>query len=340
MLLHGIAGIEGKGIEMNRVNKTLFAAIKVSLYGLILIGIGGLLAIFVVIPRWIRTEEVLVPNIIGRGYYEAVRILDDAGLRPAKTIHEASSKAPKGEIVSQSPLANFRIKSYQPVEITVSIGAELAPVPSVIGKSQNAAYETLTTTGFRPNRVAFVHSANYLRDTVIAQTPSEGGGQPRGTAVNLLVSLGVTPQYIQLPNLQRHPISEVVPALEAVGVNVDVQYSPHPKIPQGAIITHKPSVGVLVRSGDRVSFEVSGVQGKTQNMGRLLPLKHLVSEEGKLSQHIKIIVSDDYGERTEVDERYAPGTVIDLERKGVRVFGQTRVIIYEDGERLPELLYR
>jgi len=325
---------------MNRVNKTLFAVIKVSLYGLILIGIVGLLAIFVVIPRWIRTEDVLVPNIIGRNYYEAVRILDDAGLRPAKTIHEASSNAPKGEIVSQSPLANFRIKSYQPVEITVSIGVELAPVPSVIGKSQNAAYETLTTAGFRPNRAAFVHSANYLPDTVIAQTPSEGGGQPHGTAVNLLVSLGVTPQYIQLPNLQRQPISEVVPGLEAAGLNVEVQYSPHPKIPQGAIITHKPSAGVLLQSGDRISFEVSGVQGETQNLGRLLTLEHQVSEEGKLSRHIKIIVIDDYGERTEVDERYAPGTVIDLEQKGVRVFGQTRVIIYEDGERLPELLYR
>lgn len=325
---------------MNRLNQTLFAIIKVSLYGLMLIGIVGLLTIFVVIPRWIRTEEVLVPNIIGRNYYEAVRILDDAGLRPAKTIHEASSNAPKGEIISQTPLANFRIKSYQPVEITVSIGAELAPVPSVIGKLQNAAHETLTTAGFRPNRIAFVHSANYLRDTVIAQTPAEGGGQPRGTAVNLLVSLGVTPQYIQLPNLQRQLISEVVPALESAGLNIEVQYSPHPKIPQGAIITHKPAAGVLVQSGDRISFEVSGVQGETRNMGRLLPLKHPVSEEGNLSRHIKIVVIDDYGERTEVDERYAPGTVIDLERKGVRVFGQTRVIIYEDGKRLPEFLYR
>ena len=30
-------------------------------------------------------------------YYEAVRILDNVGLRPDKTIQEASSDAPKGE---------------------------------------------------------------------------------------------------------------------------------------------------------------------------------------------------------------------------------------------------
>ena len=87
-------------------------------------------------------------NITGKTYYEAVRILDKEGLRPAKDIREASSDAPKGEIVAQDPVANFRIKSYQPVTITVSIGAELAPVPSVIGKSQDAAAETLRTGAF------------------------------------------------------------------------------------------------------------------------------------------------------------------------------------------------
>ena len=125
---------------MNRLNSTLFASFKVFLYLLICLGIIGALAIFVVIPGWIRTEEVLVPNITGESYYEAVRILGDAGLQPAKTIQEASSNAPKGEIVSQNPEANFRIKSYQPVEITVSIGAELVPVPSVIGKSRGCRF--------------------------------------------------------------------------------------------------------------------------------------------------------------------------------------------------------
>ena len=325
---------------MNSLNNTLFASFKVFLYLLIFLGIIGALAIFVVIPGWVRTEEVLVPNITGESYYEAVRILGDAGLQPAKTIQEASSDAPKGEIVSQNPEANFRIKSYQPVEITVSIGAELVPVPSVIGKSRDAAFESLASVGFRPNRVAFVHSEDYLQDTVIAQTPPEGGGQRRGSPVNLLVSRGTRPQVVQLPNFQSQLATDVVAVLEAVGLKVETEYSSHPKIPQGAIITHEPAGGVMVKTGDRVLIEISGVQGATEDISRPLTFTHTVSEEGKLSRHVKIVIIDEYSERIEVDQRYAPGTVIDLEQKGVRVFGKARVIVYENDEKLPEVVYR
>ncbi len=324
---------------MNDLNNTLFATFKVFLYLLILLGIAGLLVIFVIIPRWVRTEEVLVPNIVGKTYYEAVRILGDVGLQPSETLQEASSSAPKGEVVIQNPQANFRIKHYQPVQITVSIGAELTPVPSVIGKLQDVAFDVLTAAGFRPNRVAYVHSENYVQGTVIAQTPPEGGGQQRGAPVNLLVSRGPTPQSLQLPNFQKQPANDVVSTLEGVGLKIETRYSSHPTIPAGAIITHNPSAGAMVQTGDLVLLEISGVQGTSQKIGSPLPFKHTVSEEGKLSRHVRIVIIDDYGERTEIDQHYAPGTVIDLERKGVRVFGKTRVIIHENGEKLPEVIY-
>ncbi len=326
---------------MNSLNNVLFATVKVSLYFLILSGIIAVLIVFVVIPRWVRTEEVLVPNITGRTYYEAVPILDKAGLRPAKTILEASSDAPKGEIVAQDPEANFRIKSYQPVKITVSIGAELAPVPSVIGKSQDAAFDTIETAGFRRNLVATVHSETHLQNTVIAQTPPEGGGQRRGTPVNLLVSLGPSPKSIQLPNFQGQPATDVLVALEAAGLNVETEYSSHPRIPEGAIIAHKPAGGVTLKTGDLVSLEISG-QPEDENIGRLLPFEYYVSEDGNqnLSRHIRIIIKDDSGERVAVDQHYSPDTMINLEQKGVRVFGQTQVIVFENGEKVLERVYK
>lgn len=326
---------------MNYVNNTLFAVVKVLLYFLILSGIVGVLIIFVVVPSWVRTEEVLVPNLIGKTYYEAVPFLDKAGLRPAKEIHEASSEAPKGEIIAQDPEPNFRIKYYQPVTITVSIGEELAPVPSVIGKSVDAAIETLRTAGFQPNQVARVHSEIYLQDIVIAQTPTEGGGQRRGTPVNLLLSLGPTPKSMQLPDFQGQPATDVLVTLEAAGLNVELKYSSHPRIPEGMIIAQKPAGGVLVKTGDLILLEISG-QESIENLGRLLPFTYQVTEaeNRNLSRHVKIIITDDSGERTVIDQLYAPGAVIDLERKGVHVFGQTQVIVFENNEKLLEKLYK
>jgi beta-lactam-binding protein with PASTA domain len=145
---------------------------------------------------------------------------------------------------------------------------------------------------------------------------------------------------VQLPNFQSQLAADVVAVLEAVGLKVETEYSSHPKIPQGAIITHEPTGGVMVKTGDRVLLEISGVQGTTENISRPLTFTHTVSEEGKLSRHVKIVIIDEYSERIEVDQRYAPGTVIDLEQKGVRVFGKTRVIVYENDEKLPEVVYR
>ena len=325
---------------MNVVNKTLWATIKVILYCLTLVGIIGLLMVFVIIPQWIKSPEVPTPNLLGMEYPAAVRSLDEAGLQIASPIQlQSSGDIPKGHIVSQKPPSGTRIKAYQPVEITVSIGTELVLVPSVIGKSKDAAYDTLRTAGFTPNRIAYVHSGSYPPDTVIAQTPGEGSRKRRRSSINLLMSLGTRPRYIQLPNLQNQPIDDVVSALEEGGLHVEVQYKPHPKIPVGGVITHKPIGGDLVQSGDLILLEVSGVQGETRNIGRLLPHKHTVSEEGELSRHVRIVVIDGYGERTEVDESYAPGTVIDLEQKRVRVFGETRVIIYENDEKLDEVVY-
>ncbi len=324
---------------MNRLNSILFAIFKVSLYLLVVLGVLGVLTMTLLIPRWVRTEEVVVPNITGEPYYEAVRILEEAGLQPAETIQEASSDAPKGEVVSQKPDANFRIKSYQPVEITVSIGAELVPVPSVIGKSQAEAIETLEAAGFSTGRIAAVHSTTYQQEnTVIAQTPREGGGQRRGSAVSLLVSQGSKPQAFQLPNLRSRDADEVSTVLEKAGFTITPEYNSHPRIPVGMIITHEPPTGAMVKTGDSIRLVISGVPDATPNKSKILRFKHPVRGDGTRSRRVKIVIRDEHNEQTVVDQDYAPGTVIDLEKQGVRVFGKARVSVYENGEKLPEVV--
>ena len=146
---------------------------------------------------------------------------------------------------------------------------------------------------------------------------------------------------MQLPNFEGQPATDVLVALEAAGLNVETEYSSHPKIPEGAIIAHKPAGGVILKTGDLVSLEISG-QAADENIGRLLPFEYYVSKDGNqnLSRHVKIIIKDDSGERIEVDQHYSPDTVINLEQKGVRVFGQTQVIVFENGEKVLERLYK
>ena len=322
---------------MNKLNKTLWGMVKIATYCLIVTGIISFLTVFIVIPQWVKSTEILVPNLVGKHYYQALNSLSKAGLEAEKTILQSSSnEEPMGNVVSQDPVANISINPHHTVKLTVSIGPDLTPVPSVIGKSRDTAYETLDSAGFRLNSVAYVHSTKYLLDTVIAQSPSEGSQRQRDSHVNILVSLGRKPLQIKLPDLKDQPVNEVLPALEAIGLNVEIKNRPHPRIKHGRIIKHEK----LVQSGDLITLEVSGIRGETENSGRWLTHKHTVSAGGNRSLKVKIVVIDDYSERDVIDTFFAPGAIIDLEERRVKVFGPAQVIVFEDGKKLYERHYQ
>ena len=321
---------------MNKLNKALWGMVKVAIYCSIVMGIIGSLVLLVVIPQWVKAPEVLVPNLVGKSFYNAVSTLKNASLKASDVIEQKSSVEPQGNVIEQDPPANSSIKIHHKVKLTVSIGADLIAVPSVIGKAWDAAQETLGAAGFRTDTIARVHSTNYLPDTVIAQNPTEGSQKKRHTPVNLLVSLGRKPQYIQLDDFQDQPVSEVYPLLKAYGLNVKIVHSPHPKIRQGRIISHPK----LVQSGDFITLKVSGKREDTENSGRWLKHKHNVSDKGEKALKIKIVIVDDYGEREVVKGSYAPGTSIDLEKRGVKVFGPVLVIVFENDTKLYKRHYQ
>ena len=321
---------------MNKLNITLWGMVKVAIYCSIVIGIIGTLVLLVIIPQWVKAPELLVPNLVGKSFYNAVSTLKNAGLKASDIVEQKSSTEPQGNVIEQDPPANSSIKIHQNVKLTVSIGEDLIVVPSVIGKAWDAARETLDAAGFRTDTMARVHSSNYLPDTVIAQSPTEGSQKSRHTSVNLLVSLGRKPQYIQLDDFQDQPVSSVYPLLKAYGLNVEIVNTPHPKIKQGRIISHPR----LVQSGDFITLKVSGKREDTGNSGRWLKHKHNVTDEGEKSLEIRIVIFDDYGEREVVKGSYAPGTSIDLEKRRVKVFGRVFVIVFENGKKVYERHYQ
>ena len=321
---------------MNKLNQALWGMIKVAIYCSIVIGIIGTLVLLVIIPQWVKAPEVLVPNLVGKSFYKAVSTLKNAGLKASDIIEQKSSTEKQGQVIEQDPPANSSIKIHQKVKLTVSTGEDLIVVPSVIGKAWDAARETLDAAGFRTKSIARVHSANYLPDTVIAQSPTEGSQKSRHASVNLLVSLGRKPQYIQLDDFQDQPVNKVYPLLKAYGLNVEIVNSPHPTIKQGRIISHPK----LVQSGDFIRLKVSGKRENSENSDRWLKHKHTVTDEGEKSLEIRIVIVDDYGEREVVKGSYAPGTSIDLEKRRVKVFGQVLVIVFENGKKVYERHYQ
>ena len=315
-----------------RRNAILFAVFKVLLLCLGVIGVVGLIFLFWVIPQQVRTPEVAVPNLIGQSYQQAVLLITSSGLAvdPVQE-KKPSPDFPVGQVIEQEPRANFKIKLNKPVRLTLSLGSEQVAIPDVTGMLVNDAEVLLTDAGLRRGRVAAVYTDLYPKaDTVIAQTPRATTLHPYDGEVHLLLSLGIRPRLLRMPDLHLVPIDQARSLLESHGLQIgELVYKPHPEIDQGVIINHQPSAGELLRVGQVVNFAVSGSQRKKEDKGGYLEIKHPVSSTGASHKRVRIVIEDERKKLIKVvDGWYKSGTQI--EKPPVRVVGKATMRIYED----------
>ena len=315
-----------------RRNAILFAVTKVLLLCLGVIGVIGLIFLFWVIPYQVRTPEVAVPNLIGQSYQQAVLLITSAGLA-VDPVQEKKTNPDYdvGQVIEQEPPANFKIKLNKPIRLTLSSGSEKVAIPDLTGKLLNDADMLLTDVGLRRGRVAAVYTDQYPKvHTVIAQTPRPTTLHPYDGAVHLLLSLGIRPKVLRMPNLHLVSIDVARSLLESHGLKIgELAYKPHPEIDQGVIISHQPGADELLRVGQVINFEISGSQQKKEDKGGYLPIKHTVSPTGASHKRVRIVVEDERKKLIKVvDGWYKAGTLV--EKPPVRVVGKATMRIYED----------
>jgi len=129
--------------------------------------------------------RVEVPTVTGLMADEAVQKLADDGFEARQT-EVAATQAP-GTVVAQDPTAGSMLAKGGTVTLSVS-KARPAPVPNVVGSSEETASKTLQAAGFSVN-VAMVPSAR-PEGVVIAQSPPAGGTAVTGSTVRINVSDG------------------------------------------------------------------------------------------------------------------------------------------------------
>ena len=315
-----------------RRNAILFAVIKVALLCLGVMGVIGLVCLFLVIPHQVRTPEVAVPNLIGQNYQQAVLLINSTGLvvDPVQE-RKPSSDFPAGQVIGQEPSANFKIKLNKPIRLTLSAGNEKVAVPDVTGRLLDDAEILLTDAGLRRGQVAAVHTDRYPEvHTVIAQTPRATTMHPYDGEVRLLLSLGIRSKVLRMPNLHLVSIDAARSLLESHGLQIgEPVYKPHPEIDQGLIISHQPTVGALIRVGQTVNLEISGSQQKAEDKGGYLEIKYAVTSTGASHKRVRIVVEDERKKLIKVvDGWYKSGTLV--EKPPVRVVGKATMRIYED----------
>jgi len=199
------------------------------------------------------TEEVTVPQLIGRNEADAERELRAAGLRAEKRQVEDEVN-PLGQVTAQDPLANTRVRKGATVILSVSAGPPIVEVPDVRNRTAEAATEVLTGAGFRvvPN---LVNSDTREPNTVIDQAPAAGTRQPRGSNITLTISRGA--EQIPVPNVRGLAASDAANRLGQAGFRTAQSTEFSSDFGQGEVIRTEPASGTPLERNSVVTLIVS-----------------------------------------------------------------------------------
>ncbi len=134
---------------------------------------------------------ITVPNVAGLAQNAAATVLTDAGLAVGIVTQEYSPSVQVGMVMTQTPLAGTSVLPSVLVNLVVSRGIQPSVVPDVVGQQQVQAESAITGAGLVLGAVTQSHSETVAAGSVISQSPAAGTELPPGSAVSIVVSLGV-----------------------------------------------------------------------------------------------------------------------------------------------------
>ncbi|WTO37770.1 Stk1 family PASTA domain-containing Ser/Thr kinase [Streptomyces achromogenes] len=164
-------------------------------------------------------ETVNVPNVEGQTLAKARARLKADGLEPGMVTREFSEDVPRGSVIRTAPDAGTKRHAGSAIALTVSKGSPV-DVPDVTGEDLDSARDELTEAGLKVKVSAErIHSSDYDKGTVAAQSPDEGDEAEEGDTVTLTLSEG--PEMVEVPDVVGDSVDDAHEALEAAGFEVE-----------------------------------------------------------------------------------------------------------------------
>ncbi|MDD4753379.1 MAG: Stk1 family PASTA domain-containing Ser/Thr kinase [Desulfitobacteriaceae bacterium] len=282
------------------------------------------LAVFLLTRSLFDVAEAMVPPVEGESLEDAQAQLKAAGLEFTidRTFHDTVKK---DYIISQSIPAGQVVKKNRVIDLEVSDGPKLTTVPNVKGKSRREAELELENHKLKAE-FSEEFSNDVPQGTVISQQPSAGDEVPEKSTVNVVLSAGVEPKYITVPDLYKMLLEKAEELLKEKGLELgNVKQKDSTEYFTWQVMSQKPEKGTLVLEGDTVDLEVSQGPGP---MADIVRVTYQITDDGK-EHRLQVVVEDSQGEHEEYDRIHQPGELI---VQDIPFYGSGKVSVYLDGE--------
>ena len=215
-------------------------------------------AAFFLLPKFVGTSEVVVPNLIGTTPDEARFLCESRKLFFIVSGEEESSEVADGRIARQTPFQGSVVRAKTTVSVTVSKGSQMVTVPNLRDRTLVDATTKLSDLDLKISEVRQVEDDQVSADRVVKTIPSAGTKVKRKTEVILLVSKGK--KEILVPRVIGRSLSRGRQIIENAGLTVgNVRYEVSTEFNVGIIMSQSPRPGQRVKKGSNINLVVATV---------------------------------------------------------------------------------
>jgi beta-lactam-binding protein with PASTA domain len=199
---------------------------------------------------------VTVPNVVGLTQAAATTAITSAGLTVGTVTTQSSATVALGLVVSENPVAGTSVSAKSAVNLVISSGPAAVPVPNVVGLTQAAATNAITSAGLTLGTVTLQSSATVAAGLVISESPVAGTSVAANSAVNLVVSSGPAP--VLVPNVVGLTQAAATTTITGAGLTLGtVTQQSSATVAAGLVISESPTAGTSVAAKSTVSLVVS-----------------------------------------------------------------------------------
>jgi serine/threonine-protein kinase len=216
-----------------------------------------LLINFVLLPWHVRVgKEVVVPDVLGITQDSAGKILKSRGLVLGDVRFVADTLAPVGKIIDTRPRVGSRTKAGRAVGLDVSAGLEKTQVPMVFKLPVRRAQAAIENAGLRVGQIVSEYSSKVPEGQVIGTTPGYGLKVPKGTAVDVTVSMG-SQGTLEMPALKGMLLSRAKDVLINSGLVLGQVSELASTLPPGTVVSQEPPERTEMSPGDTVQLRIA-----------------------------------------------------------------------------------
>ncbi len=223
------------------------------------IGVGVLVIAVVLGALWYfgflgGAQDVTVPDLTGMTVEEATSALEAVELELGET-EMRYSEEPTDTVISQTPEPGVDVEAGTAVDVVVSKGAELFPVPDLTGMTESDAINAIRNAGFELGDIDREYNKDVDEGKIFAQSPAAGTMVKSGTLITITVSKGT--ELRKVPDVVGKSKADATSTLKSAGFAVKVTEEFSSTVAKDLVISQSPSAGVSVEVGASVTIVVS-----------------------------------------------------------------------------------